>query len=33
MKEEELIKLDSSSKKGGIDINVGLEAVLCKYCS
>lgn len=30
---EELIKLDSSSKKGGIDINVGLEAVLCKYCS
>ena len=30
---EELIKLDSSSKRGGIDINVGLEAVLCKYCS
>ena len=30
---EELKKLDSSSKKGGIDINVGLEAVLCKYCS
>ena len=30
---EELIKLDSSSKRGGIDINVGLEAVLCKYCT
>ena len=30
---EELIKIDSSSKSGGIEINVGLETVLCKYCS
>ena len=30
---EELIKIDSSSKSAGIEINVGLETVLCKYCS
>ena len=30
---EELIKIDSSSKSGGIEINVGLATVLCKYCS
>ena len=30
---EEFIILDSSSKSGGIDLNVGLESVLCKYCS
>ena len=30
---EELMKIDSSSKSGGIEINVGLETVLCKYCS
>lgn len=30
---EELIKIDSSSKSGGIEINIGLETVLCKYCS
>jgi len=30
---EELIQIDSSSKSGGIEINVGLETVLCKYCS
>lgn len=30
---EELRKIDSSSKSGGIEINVGLETVLCKYCS
>lgn len=30
---EELIQIDELSKSGGIDINVGLESVLCKYCS
>ena len=30
---EELIKIDSSSKSGGIEINIVLETVLCKYCS
>lgn len=30
---KELINIDSFSKSGNIDINVGLEAVLCKYCS
>lgn len=29
----ELIKLDSNYKIGKIDINVGLESILCKYCS
>ena len=30
---EELIDLDSNYKIGLIDINIGLEAILCKYCS
>lgn len=30
---DELIKIDELSKSGGIDINIGLESVLCKYCS
>lgn len=30
---EEIIKIDAGSKNGSIDINVGLESVLCKYCS
>lgn len=30
---DELINIDSSSKSGSLDIEVGLEAVLCKYCS
>ena len=30
---EELINLDSNYKIGLIDINVGLESILCKYCS
>lgn len=29
---EELINLDSNYKVGLIDINVGLEAILCRYC-
>ncbi len=30
---EEFINLDEKSKNGRIDLNVGLESVLCKYCS
>lgn len=30
---EELINLDANYKVGLIDINVGLEAILCRYCS
>ena len=30
---EEMIKIDEASKNGSVDINVGLESVLCKYCS
>ena len=30
---EEFIKLDANYKVGLIDINVGLEAILCRYCS
>lgn len=30
---EELINLDESSKNGNMDLNVGLESVLCRYCS
>lgn len=30
---EELINLDSNYKLGLIDINVGLESILCRYCS
>lgn len=29
----ELINLDSDYKIGKIDINIGLESILCKYCS
>lgn len=28
-----LIKLDESSKNGNIDLEVGLETILCRYCS
>lgn len=28
----ELIKLDENSKNGNIDLDVGLEAILCNYC-
>lgn len=30
---EELINLDANYKSGLIDINIGLEAMLCRYCS
>ena len=30
---QELINLDANYKIGLIDINVGLEAILCRYCS
>jgi DNA polymerase-3 subunit delta len=30
---EELINLDANYKTGLIDINIGLESILCKYCS
>ena len=30
---EEFIYLDEASKNGNIDLNVGLESVLCRYCS
>lgn len=30
---DEMINLDSSYKIGLIDVNVGLEAILCRYCS
>ena len=30
---EEFINLDANYKSGLIDINVGLEAILCRYCS
>lgn len=30
---DEMIKLDSNYKVGLIDINIGLEAILCRYCS
>lgn len=30
---QEFIDLDYKSKSGAIDLNVGLEAVLCRYCS
>lgn len=29
----ELINLDSNYKIGNVDINIGLEAILCRYCS
>ena len=30
---EEFIKLDANYKVGLIDINIGLESILCRYCS
>ena len=30
---EELIKIDEYSKSGKIDLNIGLESILCEYCS
>lgn len=30
---KELIYLDEASKNGNIDLNIGLETVLCRYCS
>mgnify|MGYP002627180245 CR=1 FL=1 len=30
---DEMIKLDSNYKIGLIDVNIGLEAILCRYCS
>ncbi len=30
---EEFINLDEKSKNGNVDLDVGLESVLCKYCS
>ena len=30
---EELIELDNKSKSGLLDINIGLEAILCVYCT
>ena len=30
---EELILLDKNSKTGLIDLNIGLEAILSRYCS
>ena len=30
---EEFIELDEKSKNGNIDLDIGLESVLCRYCS
>ena len=30
---EELINLDYKYKIGLIDLNIGLESILCRYCS
>lgn len=30
---DEIINLDANYKIGLIDLNVGLEAILCRYCS
>ena len=30
---DEFIKLDENSKNGNIDLDIGLDAVLCNYCS
>jgi DNA polymerase III delta subunit len=30
---KEFIDLDYKVKNGDIDINVGLESILCRYCS
>ena len=29
---EEFIHLDTNYKAGLIDLNIGLEAILCRYC-
>ncbi len=30
---EELINLDANYKTGLIDLEIGLESILCRYCS
>ena len=30
---QELTDLDANYKMGTIDLNIGLEAILCRYCS
>ena len=30
---DEMIKLDTNYKNGLIDVNIGVEAILCNYCS
>ncbi len=30
---DEFINLDTNYKLGLIDLNIGLEAILCRYCS
>ncbi len=30
---DEIINLDANYKIGLIDLNVGLESILCRYCS
>ena len=30
---DELINLDANYKSGLIDLNIGLETILCRYCS
>lgn len=30
---DEMISLDTNYKNGLIDINIGVEAILCRYCS
>ena len=30
---QELINLDYNYKIGNIDINIGLESILCRYCA
>ena len=30
---DEMIKLDTNYKIGLIDVNIGVEAILCRYCS
>jgi DNA polymerase III delta subunit len=29
---EQLINLDENSKNGNIDLDIGLESILCRYC-
>ena len=30
---DDMIKLDTNYKNGLIDVNIGVEAILCRYCS